>query len=81
MSFLAPGEIDRVWVLSRGDWGDTDLIGVYTTEKAAETAKVDCQRRDPSDAKRRRSMFVIDEFDLDKDLSPHYWWEPKIEAQ
>lgn len=75
MGFLAPGELDRVWLLKYVDWGDFEIIGIYSSELAADTAKLDCQRRAPEDAKRRHSFFFVDEWELDADLKPHYFWE------
>ncbi len=71
-----PGEIDRVWVLQYVDYDDSAVVGVYTTELAADTAKFDLQRRNADDLKRNHGRFFIDEMELDPDLKDKYWWEP-----
>ena len=73
MSFLAPNEIDYVWIVSYVDWDDQQVIAVYTTEEAAQSARAALLARD--ERARTRNLIKITPCNLDPDLEPHYWWE------
>jgi hypothetical protein len=65
MAFEAPGEVTTVYVVRTNDWEDNEVLGIYTSPKAAQ------QRADTIKFHGTAPAVIVEEYELDVDM-PHY---------
>lgn len=72
-----------IWIVTRVDYYDFEVIGVYDTEEKAEAIKAECYDRD---LKRNETMykkklekwpnpFHVDHRTVNQEITDKFWWE------